>query len=439
MKNYKYLAAAAVVGLTVMGIYTILSNSVSDYSNYQEALLKARESVEKDVMEEAIEEYQKALEIHDTLDLNLEIGEAYLNHGWSAEATAWGEHVIEEYDEEPTAYAFLAKCYYTTEDYDECFALRDTAKKRGLLNDDFKNLMTEIEYTYTLSFDSFEEVSVYGGNLCAVANNGKWGYVSNKGNRKISSKFAQAFPFNSAGNAAVQSKEGEWYYISETGNKAIPVQNMTKCLSLGIIIDNVLAACDNGNYGYYDTDFNKLSPSDVKWDYASAVNQGVGAVLEKGKWTIVNSNGEPLCTESFDQVICDEKEIAYRNERLFVKKGDSYIMIDSNGQQIGNDTYDNARTFLQSDSYAAVKVGKKWGFVDKDGNMVIPAQFDDARSFNNGYAAVKMGKEWGYILPDGSWAISAQFVLANDFNSSECAFVNIGSEWRQIQLLRSNY
>ena len=53
---------------------------------------------------------QKALEIHDTLDLNLEIGEAYLNHGWSAEATAWGEHVIEEYDEEPTAYAFLAKC-----------------------------------------------------------------------------------------------------------------------------------------------------------------------------------------------------------------------------------------------------------------------------------------------------------------------------------------
>ena len=114
-------------------------------------------------------------------------------------------------------------------------------------------------------------------------------------------------------------------------------------------------------------------------------------------------------------------------------------MIDSNGQQIGNDTYDNARTFLQSDSYAAVKVGKKWGFVDKDGNMVIPAQFDDARSFNNGYAAVKMGKEWGYILPDGSWAISAQFVLANDFNSSECAFVNIGSEWRQIQLLRSNY
>ena len=54
MKNYKYLAAAAVVGLTVMGIYTILSNSVSDYSNYQEALLKARESVEKDVMEEAI-------------------------------------------------------------------------------------------------------------------------------------------------------------------------------------------------------------------------------------------------------------------------------------------------------------------------------------------------------------------------------------------------
>ena len=50
-----------------------------------------------------------------------------------------------------------------------------------------------------------------------------------------------------------------------------------------------------------------------------------------------------------------------------------------------------------------------------------------------------MGKQWGYILPDGSWAIPAQFTYVGDFNSKECAFVNIGDEWRYLKLLRSNY
>lgn len=439
MKNYKFLALAAVIGLTAMGSYTLISNAASDYSKYQEALQQAREQTEKDVMEDAIAQYQKALAIHETLDLNLEIGQAYLDHGWSAEAAAWGEDIVEKYGKEPKAYTFLAKCYYETEDYDKCFALRDEAKKKNVLNDEFKELMTGIEYLYTLEFESFDEVSVYGGKFCAVLKDGKWGYVNTKGSRKISYMFAQAFPFNSAGNAAVQSMDGEWYYISDTGNKAIPVQNMTKCLSLGIIIDNVLAACDNGIYAYYDTDFNKLSPSDASWNYATAVNQGVGAVLEKGKWKIVDSTGQPLCSETYEGVVYDEKEIACRNGRLFVKTGDSYKMIDTSGQQIGNDTYNDAKVFLQADSYAAVKSGQKWGFVDKDGSMVIPAQFDDARSFSNGYAAVKMGKQWGYILPDGSWAIPAQFTYVGDFNSKECAFVNIGDEWRYLKLLRSNY
>ena len=41
--------------------------------------------------------------------------------------------------------------------------------------------------------------------------------------------------------------------------------------------------------------------------------------------------------------------------------------------------YENAEWY--SNGMVAVKVGDKWGFIDKSGNMVIKPQFDDAWHF----------------------------------------------------------
>lgn len=46
---------------------------------------------------------------------------------------------------------------------------------------------------------------------------------------------------------------------------------------------------------------------------------------------------------------------------------------------------------------AAVENGGKWGFIDTKGEWVIPADFKDAKDFNNGIAIVQKDKEWVYI------------------------------------------
>lgn len=66
--------------------------------------------------------------------------------------------------------------------------------------------------------------------------------------------------------------------------------------------------------------------------------------------------------------------------------------------------FDEAHSFSQG--LAAVKVGSKWGFIDKTGKQVIRPQFEDVRyayeneskSFFEGLAAVSVGEnKWGYI------------------------------------------
>jgi len=48
--------------------------------------------------------------------------------------------------------------------------------------------------------------------------------------------------------------------------------------------------------------------------------------------------------------------------------------------------YDDARDF--SEGLAAVRVGGKWGYIDRSGKMVIPPRFLRAEPFRGGLAVV---------------------------------------------------
>lgn len=50
----------------------------------------------------------------------------------------------------------------------------------------------------------------------------------------------------------------------------------------------------------------------------------------------------------------------------------------------------------------------KYGFLDKNGEQVIPAQFDGAYTFDGGYAVVMMGSSYGVIDKSGSFTINLQ-------------------------------
>jgi hypothetical protein len=92
--------------------------------------------------------------------------------------------------------------------------------------------------------------------------------------------------------------------------------------------------------------------------------------------------------------------------------------------------FDNAGSF--SEGLAAVKVGDKWGFIDKAGKMVIEPQFNPGQAqfnsrFSDGLAAVNFeaatdpartvgsATRWGFIDKTGAVAINPQF--AGDYYS----------------------
>lgn len=86
---------------------------------------------------------------------------------------------------------------------------------------------------------------------------------------------------------------------------------------------------------------------------------------------------------------------------------DKWGFIDKNGNILIDTKYDFAEEF--SEGLAAVKIGDKWGFINTGGELVIDAKYDGADSFEDNTAAVKISGKWGLIDKNGNIKVPAQF------------------------------
>jgi len=63
-----------------------------------------------------------------------------------------------------------------------------------------------------------------------------------------------------------------------------------------------------------------------------------------------------------------------------------------------------------------ISEGEKWGYIDRDGKVVIEPQFDRAFEFSEGLAVVWKDGVCGYIDQNGKMAIEAIFETCEDFS-----------------------
>ena len=85
-----------------------------------------------------------------------------------------------------------------------------------------------------------------------------------------------------------------------------------------------------------------------------------------------------------------------------------------------------------SEGLAAVKISGNglFGFIDRNGSLVIHPKFTVVRDFSQGLAQATMagtGEKFGFINKKGDWVIPPQFVKATDF-SEDLAAVKPGGE-----------
>lgn len=119
----------------------------------------------------------------------------------------------------------------------------------------------------------------------------------------------------------------------------------------------------------------------------------------------------------------------YNHGLLAVKMGEKWGYLDKKGDMRILPQFDEANAFAK-DGLALVKKDEKYGMIDNEGNIVIPLQFDDLREFSpNGLALAKIDNQYGYINRLGNFVIAPQYQYATNFTAGGRAAIEQNNKW----------
>lgn len=427
--------------------FALLGSAVFSYqeqaksqAKYDEAVAQARDYAKKGIPQDAIEQYQSALETKPSLELCLEAGEVYLSYEDKSGAESWYEsELLADYPKEAQTYLYGMRNSAKWEDYDELFSIYKEYQDRGLHLDEVEQLARDHQYDYYLSGD-YQEVGAFSRTTqtAAVRHEGRWGYVNDKG------KKVGGYVYETAGQHSeltpVVDAEGRALYVDAEGEEKINENFiLEKDPAFGTVTrfqeaySGLIPACNGEIWNYYDQEtFEKRFGG-----YAGAlpVANGVGAVSEDGEtWALIGTDGELITEYVFDEVLADNRNVVCRSDVLMVKQGGAYLLVDAAGKQVGSGGYEDATPFYGS-GYAAVKKEGRWLFLDTDGSEHDLGNYEQAQSFFNGLAAVKRNGLWGYINASGEVVIDFTFLEAQAFSSSGVCFVMTApDDWQLLRL-----
>ncbi|OQY92870.1 MAG: hypothetical protein B6D37_13295 [Sphingobacteriales bacterium UTBCD1] len=94
-----------------------------------------------------------------------------------------------------------------------------------------------------------------------------------------------------------------------------------------------------------------------------------------------------------------------------------YGYMDRQGNLIINFKYDGAYDFFEDLAlvYVTRNINDYYGFIDKKGNEVIPLKYEYAKSFSEGLCLVRLNRKFGYLNKKGETIIPLRFDDADPF------------------------
>ena len=237
------------------------------------------------------------------------------------------------------------------------------------------------------------------GPAPAKGDNGKWGFRSSDGSWGVEPKFVEVKPFHEELAAARESTT--WGYLDKTGNWKIP----PRFSWAGDFSENPAPACEGdrltGKFGYIDRQGRWAIEGDYIW--ARPFQEGLGAVKDGAKWGFVNPKGKLVVEADYDQVQSFSGKLAAVQKGGAPGDKETWFYIKPDGEKAFEKKFAWAGSFHEGMARVQTedRITGKFGYINLKGEMIIPANFDEASDFRGGRAQVRVGTQNKFIDGQG--------------------------------------
>ncbi len=246
-------------------------------------------------------------------------------------------------------------------------------RARVSVDEKCKYIDTEGSYISDALFDYGDDFSE--GLACVMVDE-KYGYINLDGEMAIEPRYVMATAFSS-GLAGVREEEGgKCGFIDKKGKTVIDFMYD----EVGPFVDGVARAVLNGTLCYIDTSgLVILTASNTS---ADDFHEGLARIVNEDElFGVVDTSGKTVidCKYTYLGPFSNGLALAYDSEKVgYINKNGEYVINPEysffySGSKAGFDFMD--------DGYVIVIKDNKFGVVDKEGNEILPCEYDGINGF----------------------------------------------------------
>lgn len=263
---------------------------------------------------------------------------------------------------------------------------------------------------------AYQQIGRFSEGLAPVLQDGRWGYIDTNGTLLLPAIYEseQAHPF-SEGLAYVDSIG----FIDWSG-EVVLTGDFASALSFS---EGLAAVCYTGAdgralWGYVDR--TGAPATEAQYVKAGRFCGGMAFVVpEEGRGHFIDRGLARFSAEIF------EDSLGFHEGLAAVKQDGLWGFLNAEGGMAIPAQFDTAESF--SDGLALVSTGADRFYIDTSGRRVLDAsQYDSCGSFSEGMAPVCRDGRYGMVDSGGELVIALEYDAINDFNESYAALQKNG-------------
>lgn len=286
-----------------------------------------------------------------------------------------------------------------------------------VVNEENKYGIIGVDKTVVLEC-KYEEIKPIASNeLFAVKNSNKYKIINKSGEKVLNDEFDDIQGIN--GENIIAVKNGKAGVVNKSGDTKIKF-NYEEIKAAGA---NYIAK-KNDKFGVIDENGNeKIAFNSIEITYVNAGDFLVADYLENNNLVskVINTQFEPKITGTVIE-INDEKGYLI----VFSEENYKYYNFKFEEKEASNILTNNTLFLSKRDG--------KYGFIDKEGKVIVDYIYDDATEQNSsGYAGIKKDGVWGSIDSKG------KVVVEPEYNLDENAKIDFIGAWHLCEDENANY
>ena len=321
----------------------------------------------------------------------------------------------------------------------------------SIITEDFAKKVNEFDEIISAHFPDFS-IAFFAGDstnpVACVGKNGLYGLINLKGDLVVPLEYeSPIMPMIYNSNVAVVKKNGKFGVLNlHDFSEVVACSFDNSWDDIKVALKNEsLWLKKNGKYGLCDNKGKMLTSflySDVSFNSNEAFS-----VCKNGKWGFITKNGEEISsTFVYKNILVPSLLTIDVGYFVGESKNNNYVALDSTGTIIPEKDYENWKSKYgikrvydvvgekygckggkygyKGDGFkeglACVQENEKYGFIDEQGNVVVPIEYDQivGGGFNNGIAIVIKYGDFGLVNAKGELVLPCEYEECMPYSNS---------------------